>query len=717
MNRTTILYITDVFYRMAGAERNLFEVVTRLDPQKYRPIVMCFEGGGSADLLRKKGVEVIDLQLKKIYSPRAILKAFGIFKLLRQKNVKIVVTYHESSDFLISIIAKLAGIPVIISSRRDMGYKLKPRHIRIYKFINKLFDKIITVSDAVKNTIFEKEDAFWHKLVTIHNGVELEKFNISPDKNIIKESLGLNNKMPVVGILAALRPIKGHKYFLEAASLILKELPETYFLIVGWPENEKYYNELKEIAKQLKIEKNVLFIGGRTDTAEILSIIDISVLSSINEGFPNAVLESMAAGKPVVATDSGGTREAVIEGKTGLLVPPSDSEALGKAILKLLRNQDLADCMGKEGRNLVKKEFSMEKMLRTLENLYQSLLFEKERMKEFTPQGISLLSKTLSIKVKFMIKAAVHYLKTSFLISRIFHYKNSIKILAYHRVNNDYFDPLSMNIEISTFEKQVRYIKKYYKIIPLSKAVEILKKHKKIPKNLVVLTFDDGYKDFYLNAYPILSKYKIPATLFLSIGAIEEKDALWFDAIVSAVKITQKRYLDLEKYGFKKFIIDSIDKKKDAIQQIVYCLKKSPLNERNNILSYLLKELACDSKKVDLSYPLLDWEDIKAMSKNGVTFGSHGMTHTILRYLTEEEIENEIATSREIIKNKTGLDIQFFSYPNGGVGDFNQNIECLLKKHNYIAACTLINDNNTLHSNLFTLKRICVSKSMRNLIF
>ena len=156
MDKITILYVTDVFCRMAGAEGNLFEVTTRLNKQKYKPIVICFQGGEIVAGLKDKGIEVIDLKLKRIYVPRALIKMLFIFHLIKQKKVKIVVTYHESSDFLVSITAKLAGVPVIISSRRDMGYNLKKRHIYIYKSINKLFDRVLAVSDAVKNKITGK---------------------------------------------------------------------------------------------------------------------------------------------------------------------------------------------------------------------------------------------------------------------------------------------------------------------------------------------------------------------------------------------------------------------------------------------------------------------------------------------------------------------------------------------------------------------------------
>lgn len=318
MKKTTVLYFIDIFNKMGGAERNLFEIVTHLNTAEYHTIIMALQGGELTDDLKREGFEVYDLKLRKIYTLVAFFKAIWIFNLIKKNNVKIVVTYHESSDFLGGLVAKLAKVPVIISSRRDMGYNLKRRHVIIYRFLNDIFDKIITVSDAVKDMIFEKQNTLWHKMITVHNGVKIKEFSKPLNREYLKASLGLQINRPVVGILAALRPIKGHKYFLEAASLVLQKFPEVYFLIVGWYDPESnYYKELKDMTTKLNMEKSVIFTGGRSDIPEMLSIMDISAFSSINEGFSNAVLESMAAGKPVVATNSGGTPEAIVDGQTG----------------------------------------------------------------------------------------------------------------------------------------------------------------------------------------------------------------------------------------------------------------------------------------------------------------------------------------------------------------------------------------------------------------
>lgn len=717
MDKTTILYITDAFYKLAGAERNLLEVVTRLNPHKYRPVVICFEGGEIVELLRNRGIEVIVLNLKKIYTIRAIIKALGIFKLIKQRNVKIIVTYHESSDFFGGIIAKLAGVPVIISSRRDMGYKLNKRHIQFYRIINNLFDKIITVSDAVKDKVYKTQNVPWHKLITIHNGVELEKFYIKIDKDALKKSLRLEKHRPVVGILAALRPIKGHRYFLEAASIILKELPDTYFLIIGWPDDEEYYEELKDFMNKLDIGKNVFFVGGRLDTAEMLSLVDVAVLSSINEGFSNTILEYMAAGKPVVATEAGGTKEAVIHKETGFLVPPCNAEGLASAIELLLRDSDLRIKMEKQGRERVEAYFSITKMMQHIERLYDDLLREKEKSRLYSISLGSFNPLIIFINAaKVMIKGVFYYSGVFFLMKRIFFKPASVKILCCHRITDDHFDPLCMNIKVSIFEEIVQYLKKRYNIISLEKAVDLLKSKDGVPENTVVMTFDDGYRDNYINAFPILKKYGVPATIFLTAEVINNGGIPWYDVVVAAFKKTSKTYVDLRHLNLGIYPLASMRDKLRAAKEVTMSGKYLKKNEKEAFMNNILKELETDPENNINSQTMLTWDEIKIMKNEGIAFGSHGMSHSILSTLSPEEAEFEITASKQLIKEKTGIDALFFSYPNGEAEDFNEEIIEMLKSRGYRAACSLIKGANE-NTSLFALRRYCVTYGMVTNIF
>lgn len=708
MSKTAIFYIIDFFTKIGGAERNLLDITTRLNPEKFIPAVVCFRAGEAVNSLKDKRVEIIDLDLHKIYSPRALLQAFFLYKLIRKRKVKIVVTYHEGSDFFGSLIARLAGVPVIISSRRDMGYQLKKRHIFSYKFINHFFDRIIAVSDAVKEMIFQKQDAPWHKLITIHNGVASENFSKNMDKPAIKKSLGLDVDAPVVGILAGIRPIKGHKYFLEAAALILKELPNVNFVIVGFYEKEEYLSELNFLAQRLGIEKRVIFTGERIDTAEMLSIMDVSVISSINEGFPNVALESMAAGIPMVATNSGGTPEAVSDGVTGILVMPCDSKALADAIVRLLRDTGLAKRMGTEGRRRVQKLFSIDTMMENTEKLYETLCSEKEGLAQSRSSVNFRMFFTKAIKE---LIANLLYCSGAFSIIKKKRNGRGIIILAYHRVNEDVFDPWGMNVSISNFEKQMRFISRNYNPVSLEEAIALLSKKKEIPENTIVITFDDGYRDNYTNAFPILKKYNIPATIFLAVGAINDGSLLWFDTIADAFKKTAKQYIDLRTFNLNKYPLLFRRDKFKAINDAVVFGKYLKKSEREEFVKDIREKLNITPENDNNSMPMLKWEDIKIMKDNGISFGSHGMSHTILTKLSEEELEYEIAESKKKIRENIGMEVKLFAYPNGKAGNFSLDNEKLFEKYGYLAACTLLKGRNNGDSNRFFLKRVYMGRN------
>ena len=168
---------------------------------------------------------------------------------------------------------------------------------------------------------------------------------------------------------------KGHKYFLEAAALVKRIAPDAKFLITGGPMyyNKNYKRELIKYAEGLGLNHNVIFSGIRKDIPEIMSTLDIFVLPSINEPFGRAILEAMACGKPVIATNGGGIPEIVKNDETGVLVPLKDADKLAQAIIVLLEDKERAKKMGLAGRKRVERYFSLEKMVEKIETLYDQL--------------------------------------------------------------------------------------------------------------------------------------------------------------------------------------------------------------------------------------------------------------------------------------------------------------------------------------------------------
>jgi len=373
-----IMFITDVFGEPSGAERNVYVLVTELVKRGYEPIVCCLRGGELSRATEKRGIVVFDLDMRRLYDLDGIRKLAKLVGIVRKEGVRLVMTYHDSSDLLGWMIKLLTGVAVI-SNRRDMGYKLKKRHVVAYRLANRSFDRIVTVSQAVKDRIIEREGASAEKIPVIYNGLDLSLYN-SDDGNAdgrrLKTSLGIRDSEQVVGIIAALRRIKDHRSFILAASMVLKERPNVKFLLVGHDFQEKDFSHrnLEEYADHLGVKDRIAYIGPRDDIPEVLSILDVSVLTSLSEGFSNTILESMAAGKPVVATNVGGNPEAVVEGETGYLVPPKDAPALAARIVELLEQEELAKAMGKAGRERAASMFSLSRVVDEYEALFREVL-------------------------------------------------------------------------------------------------------------------------------------------------------------------------------------------------------------------------------------------------------------------------------------------------------------------------------------------------------
>jgi peptidoglycan/xylan/chitin deacetylase (PgdA/CDA1 family) len=287
--------------------------------------------------------------------------------------------------------------------------------------------------------------------------------------------------------------------------------------------------------------------------------------------------------------------------------------------------------------------------------------------------------------------------------------EKGIKIINYHRIEDDDFDPLALNIKIEQFERQIRYLKKNYDIISLEDAVSLLGREK-IPGHLMVVTFDDGYRNNYTNAFPILEAYEVPATIFLTVGSIGAGQMLWYDLIANAFKKTKKEKIDFSGYRLRRYTLDSLGSRMSATRDITFHVKKLSAENRDIFIANLLKELDVrydDIKKSDL---MLTWEDIARMNSGLITFGSHGMSHTILSHLSRENISREVIDSKRIIEEKTGKPVKFYAYPNGHSEDFSDEIELSLKQNGYTCACALISGSNHPKSDLFALKRLCLSE-------
>jgi len=359
-----IIYLIDKL-KEAGAQKHLLGVISNLDKERFKPKLLTLE----------------ELGVKRIYGLSGIRGLIRLIRIIRQENPDIVHTYLFSENILGVFAAKLAGVKFIVTSRRDTGIlrEGKLRHILAYRLTNRWVDKIICVSEAVKKVVLAKEKINPDKVTVIYNGVDIEKFNPAlyqkcGAKFKIKSSLGIEEDESVVGMIANFSWIKGHKEFIEAAKLVLKEMPNTKFLLVG--DGPLLENQKSKIKNQ-RLEDKILFLGRRQDIPELLSVMDVSVNASYSEGMSNTILESMACGIPVVVTAVDGNLETVVNGVTGILVPPKNFKAMAEAIIKILKDRELAKRLGNNAKELVNNKFTSQMMVKEIEKLYSQLLAPK----------------------------------------------------------------------------------------------------------------------------------------------------------------------------------------------------------------------------------------------------------------------------------------------------------------------------------------------------
>jgi L-malate glycosyltransferase len=292
---------------------------------------------------------------------------------IRKNRIQIVHSYGFYSNVFAVPAARLAGAAIVVASIRDTGDVLTPAQRRVQRIICKAADCVLVNAEAIREALV-KEGYAPCKIVVIRNGIMMSKFGKRQRGGLLRQELGLPPFAPLVMVSSRLNQMKGIQYFLDAAVILAERFPEARFLVVGDGESR---GELEEYAGRLGLGRRVVFTGFRSDVPALLAEAEVSVLPSLSEGLSNALLESMAAGVPVVATRVGGNSEVVEDGLTGLLVPARDSAELAGATGRLLENKILATSFGQAGMRRVTELFSMERSVRQTEHLYERLLEAK----------------------------------------------------------------------------------------------------------------------------------------------------------------------------------------------------------------------------------------------------------------------------------------------------------------------------------------------------
>lgn len=297
-------------------------------------------------------------------------------------------------------------------------------------------------------------------------------------------------------------------------------------------------------------------------------------------------------------------------------------------------------------------------------------------------------------------------------LSGIIHRRRSkpgLLILMFHKIN-DKPDTLPLTLKTNIFEELILDIKKYNDIIPIESITADQKGILQSNGLKVALTFDDGYLDNYTNAYPILNKHKIPATIYLSTDHIDGKRVFWYEQISHAILMSDQSTLTLDDIGYGNQSLESLYERKNTLYRLNAALKDLKEDQRSKIASIILERSgAADTFE---SSKMLNWNIIRKMNKSGINFGSHTITHPILSKEAKTRIEHEVRESKLKIELELGEPIISFAYPNGTLADFNDTVIDIVKNAGYLNACTTINGINHIDTPMHTLYRINISNEI-----
>lgn len=378
-DRRRVFFLVDSL-EIGGTETQAVELALRLDPARYEVTLGCLRMRGPL-LAKLEGstVSVMEWDARGgVNSPRGVYQIFQLARFLRRRHFDVVHAHDLWSNLLAIPAARLARVPVVISSRRDLGHLAwyTPRRRKILRHLQSLSSAVLVNSGQVREQLVRQDGFRPESIRVVHNGIDFDRFTrLVPERD--RFFPGQENRTLIACTGNMHSDVKGHPTLIEAARRICARFPQANFVLIGDGEKRAGFESR---VSQLGLQHNFLFLGSRQNVSELLVCCDMAVLPSQAEGFSNALLEYMATGLPTVATEVGGNPEVIENGLNGLLVKANDPAALADAILSLLENPHFASQLGVAARERVRRHFDLSQLICNVDALYTELLQAHSRV-------------------------------------------------------------------------------------------------------------------------------------------------------------------------------------------------------------------------------------------------------------------------------------------------------------------------------------------------
>ncbi|HTK75736.1 MAG TPA: glycosyltransferase [Gemmataceae bacterium] len=346
-----------------GTETQLLALIRVLDRTRVEPALVLLDGeDDESRSLEPADCPVLRLGVRSLHRPHALAAAARLRRFWRSHGTDVLQVYFLDSTYFGVPLARASGIRRVVRVRNNLGHWLTPKHRWLGRLMAGLADVTLTNCEPARRALIDAEGGDARKVAVLENGVDLDRFT----------ALAFPRPGPefVIGAVANLRPVKGIDVLVRAAARVVREHPRARFRVAGQGEQRP---DLERLIAELSLRERFELIGPVSDVPAFLAGVDVAVLPSRAEGMSNALLEYMAAGRPVVATDVGANAQLLCGGDLGLLVPPGDDAALAAGLTRLIRHPVEVSRRAETARRHVTVHFSRDAMRERFEAFYERL--------------------------------------------------------------------------------------------------------------------------------------------------------------------------------------------------------------------------------------------------------------------------------------------------------------------------------------------------------
>jgi sugar transferase (PEP-CTERM/EpsH1 system associated) len=679
---------------VAGMELGVIKLANRQDPRMFRSVLCCLQVAQADALpLVNPGTPVVVLGKQRGIDFTLFAKLVALF---RKERPHIVHSHNWATLLYVVVAAKIAGVPLLIHG--EHGYEDQAsigRRLGTKRLLARHVTRLTTVSSNIERLLIDLWRVPPERVTYIPNGIDLDRFPLDLKTDGLRRELGFTSENLIVTSIGRFVPVKDFPLLIRSFASVHRLHPEARLLLVGAGDP----TAVRSLAESLGVGSAVFFPGARGDVPALLSLTDIYVNCSSFEGMSNTILEAMASSKPVVATDVGGNPELVREGETGFLVPSGDEAALANRLTRLLDDAALRATMGADARKVTARDHPIARTVDRYNAMYLECMV-RGQLQASQPKGQAVrraAARALRYSGMTWIRGATE--------------RNVLTILAYHRVlplpESLLYPFQSMVMPRDLFELQIAHLSQHYTMLTLSEAVDRLRTGT-LPPRAVSITFDDGYRDNFDHALPILRKYGIPATFFVVTGALEGTNRFLWDEVVSRV-----RQIDDQKSAKailgqpapswlkeKLGLLEAGEPAERVGERLVRVMNRTTLAERDQAMDVLRRATGDGDGYVDP--PVLSWDEVLEMRRAGMLIGAHTVSHPFLDELGPDAAREEIDQSIQALRQRLDEPISLFSYPRGR---YKEDVKPYLREFGIEAAVTTELGRNSPGADLYALRR------------